>query len=159
MLAGLALDGGMVAGVARRDVREREPFGVGLVGDRGGLAGGRVEGLPGAVVPVAGEGGVVDEQIRVFGSGDDRVGRSRVAGVDERATWARRTDDLLRFDGATLVFDGFAAVELRVLGAGWEAEVVLGRLAVETTLAVVLNERVADRLSAVVGAERADLVL
>ena len=63
--------------VAGGDVDQGEHLHVGLAGDRGGLADGRVAGVGGALGLLLGEAGVVDQQLGVGGRLRRSSGRAR----------------------------------------------------------------------------------
>src|SRR6056297_2436461 len=141
-------------------MRQREPMYPRRRGEFAGLPPGGVFGLTGASGVIVGEGGIVDQQIRV---GGDRLGgrrRAGVAGVDEPASGSGVADNLLGVDHpAVIEFDRLAVVEFAVLRARRNTQLFLGLLAVESTGTVGLDERVANGCDAVVGLKRTDGIL
>ena len=77
--------------VAGGDVDEGEQLHVGLGGDGGGLADGRVAGFGGPLHLLLGEGGVMDEQVGVGRGGDGGGAGRAVAGDDDGAARTARS--------------------------------------------------------------------
>ena len=119
-----------------------EPLRVGASGYLARLAPGRVSRVAGAVGHLAGEGGVVYQQVRVRGRLDGPLARTRVAGVRDRSPGSRRTDDLVGLDDRPVGgLHRLAVVEPAELRTDGHAE-LLRRRSVEPTGSIVLLEHV-----------------
>ena len=146
--------------VAGGDVDQGEHLHVGLAGDRGGLADGRVAGFGGALDLLLGEAGVVDQQLGVGGGGHGRRAGRGVAGDDDRAARARLGPDHLLGRGPGRTRPATSSPRCSAAKAGPSGTPsALGGLDVEAARALLLDQRVAVGAHAVRGLEGLDLVV
>src|SRR4051794_32237126 len=111
------------AAVPCGQMRQREQTDLGVAGERGGLAGGRVPGLLRALGLLGGERRLVDEDVGLVGDHLEHLRRARVAGDDDLAARPVGADDLLGRDAV----DRLAALEAAEVRAGRDAEALRER--------------------------------
>src|SRR5690606_32575417 len=155
--ARLALERPRVVRVAGRDVGQGETEDAGPPGDLGRLPRGGVAGRAGAVHLVVGEGGVVDQEVRLPRHLDRAPRGPRVARVDDLPARARRPHDVLRPHDPAVHLDRLAAVQLAEQRPFRHAQLAR-TLRVEAAAALVLGEHVAQGTSAVLRAVRDEVV-
>ena len=143
----------LAAGVARRDVREREHVHAGRGGQLRRLGGGRVARLRGALGVLLHEGRLVHQQVGLPGHEARHVARRGVAGEDDLAAAARLPHHLVGPHAVHLL----AALEPAEVGPELDAQLARA-LGVELARPRILDERVAERRPAVVDLERGDPV-
>src|SRR4051812_31551324 len=137
--------------VPRREVGEGEELHARVAGYPRCLRGSRVPGLARASALVLTERRLVHEQVGAVGVDLDRLHRGGVAGVDDPPARTVGPDDLLGPDAV----DGLAALQAAEVRAFGDAQRAC-RLDVEAPRPVVLDERVAIGLDAVVDREGGD---
>src|SRR3954452_9498258 len=141
------------AAVPCGQMRQREQTDLGVAGERGGLAGGRVPGLLRARGLLGRERRLVDEDVGLVGDHLEHL--RRAGGARDEEPWgpAVGADDLLGRDAV----DRLAALEAAEVRAGRDPE-ALGELGVEAPGPRVLDEGVRERRAAVARVDRVDLV-
>src|SRR5436190_16614108 len=141
------------AAVPCGQMRQREQTDLGVAGERGGLARGRVPGLLSPLGLLVDEGRLVHEDVGLVGDHLEHLRRARVARDDDLAARPVRADDLLGRDAV----DRLTMLQAPEVRAGRDAEALRER-GVEAPGPGGLDERVGERRAAMARVDGVDLV-